>query len=497
MRLFLGKFSNKYPEQIEKKYAAAGEKGNSWYGEVEPGDYVFPAYEGKIVALWKAKGYGKLKNTVNPKDDGVLFFDEIKKYDDVSIANDFTRYKYFIHDLNLVNKVIKSVKGLGFIPIKTTNDCPPNPEDIDFKSGVINIYIALDNVDVNYKEGDIIVTIDNIGQMKITGIDRFEKDQFKVYESLNDLYEEKNSKDGKHTIRELSEYSLKDQAPEKRKFLITLIEELGSNGYYKVTSAIKLYDNLLVGRKRSVSAKSGNSGLQPDNVTTDEEVLEYDNEQYQKLAGLLNFNPNLILYGPPGTGKTYATRKIIDYFENKYFNTGGSYNAAEAENRVKMITFHQSYSYEEFIEGIRPILSEDGVGKVGYKLENGIFKELCINAEKELIKRQNNAEYVDMLHSESNIWKVSLGERKSDKIFNECIKEGDIAIDWLDKLDLSNMSYDDILAELGDESNFGNKPTQDANSINYFVNDMTVGDVVLVYDGTQTIRMIGVITGQL
>jgi 5-methylcytosine-specific restriction protein B len=141
MRLFLGKFSNKHPEQIEKKFYSAGDEGSSYYGEVKPGDYIFAAYEGKIVALWKAKEYTKLKNTVNPKDDGVLLFDEVKKYDDVSVTNDFTRYKYFIHDLNLVNKVTKSVKGLGFIPIKTTDDCPPNPEDIDFKSSGVNIYI--------------------------------------------------------------------------------------------------------------------------------------------------------------------------------------------------------------------------------------------------------------------------------------------------------------------------------------------------------------------
>lgn len=493
MRLFLGKFSNKHPEQIEKKFYSAGDEGSSYYGEVKPGDYVFAAYEGKIAALWKAKEYTKLKNTVNPKDDGVLLFDEVKKYDDVSVTNDFTRYKYFIHDLNLVNKVTKSVKGLGFIPIKTTDDCPPNPVDIDFKSSGVNIYIALEDASVNYKDGDIRVTIDNLEQMKITSIDRFEKGKFIVYEAFNKLYEERNADDGKYTIRELSDYALEDQASQKRKFLITLIEELESNGYYKVSSAIRLYDNLLVGRKRSASAKVGNSDIKPNSAVIDEEGFEDDNEQYQMFAGLLNFNPNLILYGPPGTGKTYATRKIIDHFENKYFKTGGSYKVAEAENRVKTITFHQSYSYEEFIEGIRPVLNDDDSGKVGYKLENGLFKELCINAEKELIKRQNNAEYVDMIHSESNIWKVSLGERKSDDVFNECIKSGDIAINWLDQLDLSNMTYDDILAELGDESDFGNKPTQNANSVNSFVNDMTVGDIVLVYDSQQTIRMIGVI----
>ena len=193
----------------------------------------------------------------------------------------------------------------------------------------------------------------------------------------------------------------------------------------------------------------------------------------------------MVLPKSPGTGKTYATQKIIDSFEKKYYKSDGSFRLAETENRVKSVTFHQSYSYEEFIEGIRPVLDDDEAGNVAYKLENGLFKELCINAEKELIKRRNNAEYVDMIHSGSNIWKVSLGERKSDEVFEECIREGDIAIGWLENQDLSDMGYEDILQELGDESSFGNRPTQNASSINAFVNDMTVGDIVLVYDGQQ------------
>lgn len=491
MGIFLGKFSNNYPEQIEKKFYAAGDEGSNWYGDIKIGDYVFVAYEGKIIALWKAKEYSELKNSVTPQHDGVLIFDEIKTYNDVSVSNDFTRYKHFVHDLNLVNKVTKSVKGLGFIPIKTTEECPNNPADIDFKSNPINIYIAFEDSGVDYKEGDIRVTIDNLDNMGIDSIDRYEEGQFKVYDEFYSLYIERNAEEGLFTIKELSEYALEDQASQKRKFLITLIEELVSKGSYKVSSPIPLYDNLLVGRKRS--SNSGSSKPKPIDIYTDQEDSEEENEQYEIYAGLLNFNPNLILYGPPGTGKTYATRKIIDHFEKKYFKIGGSYKAAETENRIKAITFHQSYSYEEFIEGIRPVLNEDDAGKVGYKLENGLFKELCINAEKELIKRQNNSKYVDMIHSESSIWKISLGERKSDEIFNECIKEGDIAIGWLDKMDLSNMAYDDILRELGDESSFGNKPTQTADSINSFVNDMTVGDIVLIYDSPQTIRMIGVI----
>jgi 5-methylcytosine-specific restriction protein B len=489
MRLFLGKFSNKFPEQIEKKYYAAGDKGNSWYGEVEQGDYVYIAHEGKIIALWKAREYTRMKTAGNQKDVGVLQFDEIKTYDDVSLMNDFARYKYFKHDLNLVNKVVKSVKGLGFIPVKTYDGCP-EPVDIDFKSGAINIYIGLEDADLAYKEGDIRVTVNDIDEMRISGIHRYQKGGFVVYEELNDLYEKRNEKDGLYTIRELYEYSLVDQAAKKRKFLVALIDELEKNGFMKVSNPIRLYDNLLVGRKRSATVKVKDTESTDE---TEEEVIEEFDDQYQEFAALLNFNPNLILYGPPGTGKTFATQKIIDCFENKYFKTGKNYSAVEAENRVKNITFHQSYSYEEFIEGIRPILNDGESENVGYKLENGLFKELCINAEKEMIKRRDNAKYVDMIHSESNIWKVSLGERKSDDVFNECIKTGDIAIGWLKDDDLSNMDYDGFLEKLEDSSTFGNKPTQNANSINSFVNDMTVGDIVLIYDGQQTIRMIGVI----
>lgn len=491
MRLFLGKFSNQYPEQVEKKYYAAGDKGGSWYGDVEPGDYVFASYEGKIIGLWRAKEYTKMKNSVNLKDEGVLLFDEIKKYEDVNVSNDFTRYKHFIHDLNLVNKVTKSVKGLGFIPIKTSDNCP-SPEDIEFKTGGIDIYIALEDINIDFKEGDIRVSINNTDEMKIKQIERYINGTFSLYKEFNDLYIEKNRDTNFFTIKELYNYSIEDNASKKRKFLTTLIEELEKNGYMKVNNAIKLYDNVLVGRKVSTytPVNHDNSEIIP----VEPEVEENENSgEYDSFASLLNFNPNIILYGPPGTGKTYATQRIIDTFEKKYFSDKSSYMVAELEDRVRNVTFHQSYSYEEFIEGIRPVLNEDEAGKVGYKLENGLFKDHCINAEKELIKKQNNAKYIDMIHSESAVWKVSLGERQDDHVFNECLQSNDIAIYYGINQDLSGYSYEEILEVLGDENEFGNKPTQNANTINAMVNEMIIGDIVMVYDSPQTIRMIGVI----
>src|SRR5699024_2276283 len=114
-----------------------------------------------------------------------------------------------------------------------------------------------------------------------------------------------------------------------------------------------------------------------------------------------------------------------------------SYKVAEVENRVKSITFHQGYSYEEFIEGIRPVLGENGTEKMAYKLENGIFKEHSINAEKELLKKEENAHYIDMINLGSSIWKVSLGRRDDTKTYNDCIESNDIAIDYQIEEDVS------------------------------------------------------------
>ena len=79
---------------------------------------------------------------------------------------------------------------------------------------------------------------------------------------------------------------------------------------------------------------------------------------------------NIILYGPPGTGKTYRLRThYLPYYEE------GSY---------EFITFHQNYSYEDFIEGIRPKLTDEE--NVIYEIEDGIFKKLCERAKNEPTK---------------------------------------------------------------------------------------------------------------
>ena len=111
---------------------------------------------------------------------------------------------------------------------------------------------------------------------------------------------------------------------------------------------------------------------------------------------------NLILYGPPGTGKTYQTafeavKLCIGEAALTLQGTGNrddlmaEYRRLVAEGRIEFVTFHQSMSYEEFVEGLRPNTGEDEgseptEGKTGFRLEpiNGVFKRICERAERDV-----------------------------------------------------------------------------------------------------------------
>ncbi|MBV8041914.1 AAA family ATPase [Pluralibacter sp.] len=101
---------------------------------------------------------------------------------------------------------------------------------------------------------------------------------------------------------------------------------------------------------------------------------------------------NLILYGPPGTGKTYKTIEIaVRACEPEAFTRLDGkekterrnelkkiYDSLTGKKRVRFITFHQSFGYEEFIEGLRAETNDDG--SVRYDIKPGVFKQICEDA---------------------------------------------------------------------------------------------------------------------
>jgi 5-methylcytosine-specific restriction endonuclease McrBC GTP-binding regulatory subunit McrB len=97
---------------------------------------------------------------------------------------------------------------------------------------------------------------------------------------------------------------------------------------------------------------------------------------------------NQILFGPPGTGKTYATiTKALDIVG--YPTTGkdrvtlkAAFDALQASGQIAFTTFHQSMSYEDFVEGIKPVTQGDNVV---YEVQNGIFKQLSERAAERKI----------------------------------------------------------------------------------------------------------------
>lgn len=134
---------------------------------------------------------------------------------------------------------------------------------------------------------------------------------------------------------------------------------------------------------------------------------------------------NTILYGPPGTGKTFTIRKrAVDICIRTEYRAGDTpednreynkkYNELQEEGRIRFVTFHQSYGYEEFIEGIRPVMAgrkptkasgTDGALNVGeisdtdgsaagelrYEVRDGAFKAFCRTAEEKLNETEEPA----------------------------------------------------------------------------------------------------------
>lgn len=158
----------------------------------------------------------------------------------------------------------------------------------------------------------------------------------------------------------------------------------------------------------------------------------YSSSLFEKLSQDL-LHP-LILYGPPGTGKTYKMQhEYIDKFAK--------------EDRF-ITTFHQSFSYEEFVEGLKPVLAEKTAGDtssdVKYKIEKGIFYKACERA----------AELAGFTSLQNCI---SASDR--DEKMQEAIKNNKIVLLCIDEINRANVSavFGDLISLIEPSKRIGAK----------------------------------------
>lgn len=140
--------------------------------------------------------------------------------------------------------------------------------------------------------------------------------------------------------------------------------------------------------------------------TKEKPGIKVKEEIHDEKSGKINsdFPLNQILFGPPGTGKTYNTVNMaldivcplaggLKWETKSREEARRKYQEILPGGRIVFVTFHQSMSYEDFIEGIKPKTES---GEITYEVKNGIFKELCAKAKED--KSQNYVIIIDEIN---------------------------------------------------------------------------------------------------
>ena len=209
------------------------------------------------------------------------------------------------------------------------------------------------------------------------------------------------------------------------------------------------------------------------NAATADNDVEIDDGEAGKVEMSTISNPNMILYGPPGTGKTYNTviyavalcgedgtlEEVQQKAIEDYAAVKERYDELRAQHRIAFTTFHQSYGYEEFIEGIKPIVDEESKD-VSYSVEPGVFKKFC-----EIARTPADVE----VDPDACIWFMRL-EDNAKSLKDTCFANGTLMMDI---------------------------KKDDAWTHDRFVEGMKIGDYVISYAGSSVfIDAVGVIEGE-
>jgi mcrBC restriction endonuclease system, mcrB subunit len=195
---------------------------------------------------------------------------------------------------------------------------------------------------------------------------------------------------------------------------------------------------------------------------------------------------NVVLYGAPGTGKTYDVPEFAVRLCDPAFMAAepsreeivSRYNQLKTEKRIAFTTFHQSLDYEDWIEGLRPVVNENN--QVTYEIESGIFKKLCEEAERPVVKDKQVG-----IADNAVVWKVSLAGTGDNDVRRECMENNHIRIGW--------DGYGPVISDETDWSVYNGEGKQ---ILDAYINKMKIGDIVMSCYSSQTIDAIGVVAGE-
>lgn len=208
--------------------------------------------------------------------------------------------------------------------------------------------------------------------------------------------------------------------------------------------------------------------------------------RYDDIVGIWRRRKNIVLHGAPGTGKTYDIPELaVRLCDPSFMSKGRSreeivkrYNQLKDDERLTFTTFHQSLDYEDWIEGLRPVVNE--TSQVTYEIEDGVFKRLCEAAERSKLEGNQYG-----ISPDADVWKVSLKRTGDNDVRKDCMENDYIRIGW-----------DEYGDEISDETDGGNRNDKGKKILNAYINKMKVGDIVMSCYSSKEIDAIGVITGE-